>query len=62
MQMSTLKYSKNLKSDWRIETISLNETNYNELMFCTTEKETLMGNEGIYYKWSMIDGILHISN
>lgn len=29
-------------------------------MFCPTEKETLMGNEGIYYKWNMIDGILHV--
>lgn len=55
-----LSTQKNLKSDWLIETVSLNETNYNELMFCPTEKETLMGNEGIYYKWNMIDGILHV--
>lgn len=55
-----LSTQKNLKCDWLIETVSLNETNYNELMFCPTEKETLMGNEGIYYKWNMIDGILHV--
>lgn len=29
-------------------------------MFCLIEKEIFMGNEGIYYKWNMIDGILYV--